>query len=145
MKIIRDLALLSVAVVLVCAGGYWVFGRGDCTGADDRLGERLARESVLAAPGDGLRRVDLTVYPCDEDDAHVELSAGYRVDGTGAETRYRAALVREGWRPLDLEWPTRHCWVKDTAGTTAYLRLRPVSEAEVAVVVRATRGGGDWC
>ncbi|MEU4657347.1 hypothetical protein AB0G32_25990 [Streptomyces sp. NPDC023723] len=112
-----------------------------CGDPEDRLGEALAADAVLAAgpAGAGTGR---PYRSCDDDDLFVVAGASYRYPGTGASVRahYRTAAPAQGWRPR-----TDACYTKRIGGTTAYLTLEEPAGRELAVEIIADRDGGAWC
>ncbi|MGP2437243.1 hypothetical protein [Streptomyces sp. JW3] len=120
---------------------YLLFEYG-CGDPEDRLGQALAAEAVLAAgpAGAGAGR---PYRSCDDDDLSVVAGASYPYEGSAAAVRayYRTAAPDQGWQPR-----TDACYRKRIGGTTAYLTLEAPAGRELSVEIIADRaGGGAWC
>jgi len=148
MRIMRGLAAIGTTVLVLGVASWTSTGSVyDCSAAEDRLGAALAQDPLFTAPPAGVERVSVKIRPCDEDDGHVEVAGRYRpAPGVpDAEQRFRASLDGHGWRARPSERGAARCWSKETAGTTAYLRLKRSNGRGLAVVLYADRQGTEWC
>ncbi|GGU32239.1 hypothetical protein [Streptomyces daghestanicus] len=112
-----------------------------CGDAEDRLGDALAGEPVLATAPDGAR-VKESYRSCDDDDLFVVAGTSYAYDGTRgtALAHLRADAAAQGWRD-----GAGTCLTKRVGGTTAYLTLEGPDDGTLWVELVADRDNSDWC
>ena len=148
LKIAKWGPLGLIAVLVLGLFGVGVLTEdSDCrSGAADRLGSALAKESVLAAYPAGSAPVSGGTASCDFDDGHVQAWQDYRLavpDTEGLEF-YRDVAVAEGWRPV--EGHRSPCYAKEVGGSTAFLLTGRSYEGDrFTVSITADIEGSPWC
>lgn len=145
----KTVAALVVAGGLLGTAGYvavgspagnLLFGYG-CGAAEERLGEALAGESVLAVPPDGSSSAE-SYQECDDDDRFVVAGRSYAYDGSrqSALQHYRDRASAQGWRAV-----AGDCFTKPVGDTTGYLTVGGPDAGTLHVEIIADRDGSRWC
>ena len=114
------LGLIAVLVLGLFGAGVLTEDSDCWSGAADRLGSALAKESVLAAYPAGSEPVSGGTAPCDSDDGHVQAWQDYRlaVPDTEGLAFYRDAAAAEGWRPV--EGHRSPCYAKEVGAAPRF-------------------------
>ncbi|MES5824404.1 hypothetical protein [Streptomyces sp. RG80] len=130
----------SVGPSVGSSAGYFPFGYG-CGDAEERLGEALAKESVLDVPPSSAGAGE-SYRSCDDDDLFVVAGRSYAYEGSreSALRHYLDVGSTRGWRTA-----AGDCLAKRIDGTTAYLTVWGPEKGTLDVEITADRAGSRWC